>query len=112
MRKIGVLLIAALFTFACNNSNKAEQETTKQEAAKQEISMENLVEVTIPVHGMTCEGCENAVKKSISSLEGIGEVAASHTDSIATVKYDKTAVTPAEIELKIAEAGYTVASEN
>jgi copper chaperone CopZ len=70
--------------------------------------MENLVEVTIPVHGMTCEGCENAVKKSIGSLEGIGEVTASHTDSIATVKFDKTAVTQEEIELKIAEAGYTV----
>ena len=107
-----VLLIAALFTFACNSGNKTEQETTKQEAAKQEISMENLVEVTIPVHGMTCEGCENAVKKSISSLEGIGEVTASHTDSIATVKYDKTAVTKEKIELKIAEAGYTVASED
>ena len=104
MKKIGVLLIAALFTFACNSGNKTDQETTKQE-----ISMENLVEVTIPVQGMTCEGCENAVKKSINSLEGVGEVTASHTDSIATVKYDKTAVTQEEIELKIAEAGYTVA---
>jgi copper chaperone CopZ len=103
MKKIGVLLIAALFTFACNSGNKKEQDSSKQE-----ISMENLVEVIIPVHGMTCEGCENAVKKSISSLAGIGEVTASHTDSIATVKYDKTAVTQEEIELKIAEAGYTV----
>ena len=103
MKKIGVLLIAALFTFACNSGNKTEQETIKQE-----ISMENLVEVTIPVQGMTCEGCENAVKKSINSLEGVGEVTASHTDSIATVKYDKTSVTQEEIELKIAEAGYTV----
>jgi copper chaperone len=110
MKKIGVLFIATLFTFACNSGNKKEQETAKQEAEKQEISMENLVEVTIPVHGMTCEGCENAVKKSISSLQGIGEVTASHTDSIATVKYDKTAATQEEIELKIAEAGYTVAS--
>jgi copper chaperone CopZ len=103
MKKIGVLLIAALFVFACNSGNKTKQETTRQE-----ISMENLMEVTIPVQGMTCEGCENAVKKSISSLEGVGEVTASHTDSIATVKYDKTAVTQADIELKIAEAGYTV----
>ncbi|MEX0983291.1 MAG: cation transporter [Bacteroidales bacterium] len=107
MKKLGVLLITALFTFACSSGSKTEQETTKQE-----ISMENLVEVTIPVHGMTCEGCENAVKKSISSLEGIGEVTASHTDSIATVKYDKTAVTKEEIELKIAEAGYTFGSGN
>lgn len=108
MKKIGVLLIAALFAFACNSGNKTEQDAANQETTNQEISMENLVEVTIPVQGMTCEGCENAVKKSISSLEGVGEVTASHTDSIATVKYDKTAVTQEEIELKIAEAGYTV----
>ena len=108
MKKIGTLLIAALFTFACNSGNKTEQDATNQETTRQEISMENLVEVTIPVQGMTCEGCENAVKKSISSLKGVGEVTASHTDSIATVKYDKTAVTREEIELKITEAGYTV----
>ena len=108
MKKIGVLLTAALFAFACNSGNKTEQDSTNQQTTKQEISMENLMEVTIPVHGMTCEGCENAVKKSINSLEGVGEVTASHTDSIATVKYDKTSVTQEEIELKIAEAGYTV----
>jgi copper chaperone len=108
MKKNLVFLIAALFTFACNSGNNTKQDATNQETTSQEISMENLVEVTIPVHGMTCEGCENAVKKSIGSLEGIGEVTASHTDSIATVKFDKTAVTQEEIELKIAEAGYTV----
>ncbi len=107
MKIIGVFLITALFVSACNSGNK-----TKQESAQKEISMENLVEVTIPVHGMTCAGCENAVKKSISSLEGIGEVTASHTDSIAKVKYNKTIVTQEEIELKIAEAGYTVGSHN
>lgn len=102
-----VLLVAALLTFACNSANKTENEAS----AKEEVNVENLVEVMIPVHGMTCEGCENAVKKSISSLDGIAEVSASHMDSIATVKYDKTAVTRDEIELKIAAAGYTVAAE-
>lgn len=108
MKKSGVLLITALFTFACNSGNKTEQDAANQETTTQEISMENLVEDTIHVYGMTCEGCENAVKKSISTLEGVGEVTASHTDSITTVKYDKTTVTREEIELKIAEAGYTV----
>jgi copper chaperone CopZ len=107
MKKIIVLFIAALLTFACNSANKSENESS----APEEVNVENLVEVVIPVHGMTCEGCENAVKKSIGSLEGIAEVSASHKDSIATVKYDKTAVTRDEIELKIAEAGYVVAAE-
>lgn len=104
MKKLVVLLVTALMVFACNSANKTEKETTE----KQEVNMENLVTVTIPVEGMTCEGCENAIKKSISSLDGIAEVSASFKDSIATVEYDKTAVTLDEIELKIAEAGYEV----
>lgn len=106
MKKLAVLFLTALLAVACNSANKSENETSAQQ---EEINVENLVEVVIPVHGMTCEGCENAVKKSIGSLEGIAEVSASHTDSIATVKYDKTAVTRDEIELKIADAGYVVA---
>ncbi len=108
MKKSAILFLTVLLAFACNSANKSENDTSAQQ---EEISVENLVEVVIPVHGMTCEGCENAVKKSIGSLEGIAEVSASHTDSIATVKYDKTAVTRDEIELKIADAGYVVAEE-
>lgn len=107
MKKIGIILITAMLAFACNSGNKAEQDTSDN----QEVNMENLVEVTIPVHGMTCEGCENAVKKSVSSLAGIAEVTASHVDSVAVVKYDESAVTLEEIEVKIADAGYTVAKE-
>lgn len=103
MKKLTILLITALFTIACTSTEKP-----KEEAVKQEINLENLVEVTISVNGMTCEGCENAVKKSIRSLEGIAEVTASHKDSVAIVKYDKTLATEDAIEKKIADAGYTV----
>lgn len=103
MKKFGILFILALFAFACNSENKAKEDTTTQE-----LNIANLVEVTIPVHGMTCEGCENAVKKSIESLEGIAEVKASHVDSVAVVKYDKTLANLETIEEKIADAGYTV----
>lgn len=104
MKKILLILAAALLMAGCNNGDKSKDATS----GKEQVSLENLVEVTIDVQGMTCEGCENAVKKSISSLEGIAQVSASFKDSIATVEYDKTAVTQDEIELKIAEAGYEV----
>ena len=106
MNKIGALIILTFFTFACTTKNKPVEEN-----ASTEINIENLVEVTIPVNGMTCEGCENAIKKSIGTLEGIAEVSASHIDSCSVVKYDKTATTLAEIEGKIADAGYTVARD-
>ncbi|MEX2369369.1 MAG: cation transporter [Bacteroidales bacterium] len=103
MKKIVILIFTSLLIAACNSGNKAETEE-----AKQEINVENLVEVTISVNGMTCEGCENSVKNSIGTLAGIEEVTASHTDSTATVSYDKTAVSLEEIEGKIADAGYVV----
>ncbi|MFC2090729.1 cation transporter [Bacteroidota bacterium] len=104
MKKILVLAGMLLIALACNNANKPAEESSTQE-----INVENLVEVSIPVHGMTCEGCENAIKKSVSSLEGIADVSASHIDSIAVVKYDKSATNVDAIEGKIADAGYTVA---
>lgn len=104
MKKIVFILSLALFVFACNTTEKPAKE-----AETAEISIENLVEVSIPVHGMTCEGCENAVKKGVASLEGIAEVSASHIDSVAVVKFDKTLASLEDIKTKISEAGYTVA---
>lgn len=104
MKKLSVLILVAVLAFACKSADKPSNET-----AKQEVNIENLVEVSIPVYGMTCEGCENAIKKSIGSLEGIAEVSASHIDSVAVVKYDKTLASLEAIEGKIADAGYTVA---
>jgi copper chaperone CopZ len=104
MKKIVFLLSMSVLVFACNSADKPAKE-----AEKAEINIENLVEVSIPVHGMTCEGCENAVKKSVGSLEGIADVSASHTDSVAVVKFDKSLASLEAIKGKISEAGYTVA---
>ena len=104
MKKILLLLLAALMFAACgSNETKSNDKVTD---APSEVSVENLVEVSIPVGGMTCEGCENAVKKSIGSLEGIADVSASHVDSVAVVKYDDSQADVEAIKAKIEEAGY------
>ena len=36
--------------------------------------------ITLKVTGMTCGGCENAVKRALARLEGVGDVTASHAD--------------------------------
>jgi len=105
MKKFAIILTTAILVFACNSANKE----TSEKQSQSEVNLENLVELTIPVHGMTCEGCENAVKKSVQKLDGIAEISASHSDSVAIVKFDKAMVTPEEIKGKIKEAGYTVA---
>ncbi len=64
--------------------------------------------LTLPVHGMTCGGCENAVKRAVSLLPGVADVAASHRDHQVVVTFDPALVTPAAIEAKIDALGYRV----
>jgi len=64
--------------------------------------------LTLHVAGMTCGGCENAVKRAVAKLPGVAEVTASHQEQRVTVSYDAALVAPAEIAAKIGGLGYQV----
>ena len=66
--------------------------------------------MTLKVTGMTCGGCENAVKRALGRLDGVGEVTASHADERVTVAFDPAKVNPELIKARIAAIGYTVAA--
>jgi copper chaperone len=65
--------------------------------------------VTLRVTGMTCGGCENAVKRALTRLEGVGDVTASHVEEKVAVTFDPAKVTTGQVRAKIAALGYTVA---
>jgi copper chaperone CopZ len=65
--------------------------------------------LTLHVTGMTCGGCENAVKRAVGRLPGVAEVGASHQEQRVTVEYDAAQVTPGTIAAKITALGYQVA---
>ena len=67
-------------------------------------------DLSLTVTGMTCGGCENAVKRAVGRLEGVTEVTASHGENRVGVTYDPARVTPDQIRQKIVAAGYTVAA--
>ena len=69
------------------------------------------MEVTLNVEGMTCGGCENAIKAGVESLDGIAEVESSFEEGWTKVKYDKTLTSAEDIEGKITDTGYTVKGE-
>ena len=58
------------------------------------------------VTGMTCGGCEVAVKMAVNSLEGIHKVEASYKDNKAVVTYEPSKVKPEEIKAAIETLGY------
>ena len=65
--------------------------------------------LTLPVQGMSCGGCENAVTRAVGTMTGVAAVTASHADAQVVVTYDPTLVTPGDITQKIGRLGYTVA---
>jgi copper chaperone len=63
----------------------------------------------LSVNGMTCGGCENAVKQTLLKTDGVEEVTASHSASLVGVTFDPAKVTPAVLREKIEGLGYDVA---
>ncbi len=63
----------------------------------------------LTVTGMTCGGCENAVRTSLKRVNGIEEVSASFKGSVVAVTFDETKVTPTVIRTTIEGLGYEVA---
>jgi copper chaperone CopZ len=64
--------------------------------------------LTLPVYGMTCGGCENAVKRALGAMAGVSVVTASHRDHQVVVTFDASAVSAADIESKIDALGYRI----
>lgn len=64
--------------------------------------------LTLNVTGMTCGGCENAVKRGLARLDGVGEVTASHAVARVVVTFDPNRVSPDEIRARIGAMGYQV----
>jgi copper chaperone CopZ len=64
--------------------------------------------ITLRVTGMTCGGCENAVKRALGRLDGVADVAASHAEESVTVTFDPGTTTLDAIKARIAAAGYQV----
>lgn len=63
---------------------------------------------TLNVEGMSCSHCENAVKKSVGSLNGVNSVAVDLKEKKVTVDFDPEKVTVNTIKDTIEDQGYDV----
>jgi copper chaperone CopZ len=64
--------------------------------------------IRLSVTGMTCGGCENAVKRALMKLKGVREVSASHIESTVVVLRDGGDVSTDAIRKQIETLGYRV----
>ena len=107
MKKLIIILAAAAFLFACNSQTKSTDET----ADKVQSANPEWVEVVLNVDGMTCDGCENAIKAGVENLDGIDLVESSWEEGWTKVKYDQSLTSVEDIQGKITETGYVVEGE-
>ena len=63
------------------------------------------------VDGMTCGGCEVALRTAIGKLDGVERVKASHKEGRAAVTYNQEKVTPEQILAAIDKLGYKAEQE-
>ena len=63
----------------------------------------------LTVTGMTCGGCENAVRRTLQQVDGVEDVSASHAAGTVGIRFDPGKVTPALIKERIELLGYNVA---
>jgi copper chaperone len=62
----------------------------------------------LTVTGMTCGGCENAVRLAVSKLSGVESVTADRHANLVGVEFDPAQVTPQAIRSEIEAIGYEV----
>lgn len=105
MKTLALILILALTAYSCGGPTQ----TNENEKMKPGI---DLTELKLDVKGMTCEGCENAIIRSVGSLEGVHETHASHIDELVTVFYDPKQTDVGQITAAITNAGYEVVTDD
>ena len=64
--------------------------------------------IELAVEGMTCTGCEDHVKHTVSQLDGVMGVSASYEEGKAIVDFDETKTSRNAIVSAINESGYKV----
>ncbi len=101
MKKIIPLLLIAVAIISCDSKTN---KNNKQSIENADVT--DLVTVIINIDGMTCNGCENAIIKSITSLDGVQKAEASYSEGIAKVTFDTTSTSIKSISEAITQTGY------
>jgi mercuric ion transport protein len=63
-------------------------------------------QASFAVEGMDCIACATAIEKKLTSLDGVRSASVSYEEKRATVKFDASKVTIAQLEQAIRDAGY------
>ncbi len=69
-----------------------------------------MIELTLPVVGMTCASCVTRIERFLNKADGVGEAVVNLATERATVRYDPAIIDRGRIVAAIEAAGYEVAT--
>ena len=96
----GTFLFTAAQVCGCGNC-KVNAQTTIKTATKEEPKT-----VKLKITGMTCAGCSNHVATTLKTIDGIVEQKVEYPGDVATVKFNPTKTSVADIIKAIEKVGY------
>lgn len=67
-------------------------------------------QIKLPITGMTCAACEKNVNRALNKAEGVSEAVVNLATENASVTYDSTTTTPAQLIERVEKFGYGVAT--
>jgi Cu+-exporting ATPase len=93
------------------DSNSTDIEIIKNAVKKAGFSVDeekkdSLLEINMPISGMTCVSCAKAVERSLGKLDGIIEVSVNFATEKSRIVYDSSKIRISEIKDAVAKAGY------
>jgi copper chaperone CopZ len=98
MKNVLAITLGLLLMFSAAQSVRGDGNDTKVKALK----------CTLKVSGMTCAGCEVAVRLAARSVDGVQDVTVSYAKGKAEVTYDPAKTSPAAIATAITKkSGFT-----
>lgn len=96
---VAILLLSVLGVLGGVNACRTQATPAVQEDA-------NLTTVVIPVEGMSCVSCAAKIKKTLASINGIGDVEVSLGERRARVRFDPSRLSPDRLIAAINDLGY------
>lgn len=101
---LGTFLFTAVQVCGCGNC-KANAQTTVKTVTKDEPKT-----VKLKITGMTCASCNNHVATTLKAVDGVVEQKVEYPGDVATVKFNPSKTSVADIIKAIEKIGYKAAT--
>lgn len=100
---LAITLAAIVIALALVVVGVFSRQQSSPPTSTEEVHMNTVV---IPVEGMSCVACAARVKKTLSSIAGVGDVQVSLADRNARVRFDASRIAPDRLVAAINGLGY------